>query len=76
MYYTHYGWFGFCPVYIADPWGRCPNVTYRHPILKPLLDLNIRLQQTAIFLCSMVNPEWEPAWKIRLTGKLSNPVRC
>lgn len=68
--YTHYGWFGFCPVYIRNPDDRAPEVKARHPWLHPLLLLNVQLQQMAIFVCSMMYPEWTPTWKIRLSGKL------
>lgn len=74
--YTHYGWFGFCPVYINDPWGRAPGVVARHAWLHPLLKLNVFLQQAAIVFCSIINPEWTPSWKIRLSGKLEQPVSC
>lgn len=70
MTYTHYGWLGFCPVYIKDPYGRAPGVVARYAWLHPLLKLNIFLQELAIGACSLVNPHWEPVWKIRLTGKL------
>lgn len=74
MIYTHEGWFGFCPVYIADPYSRCPQLTYKRQWLKPLLFLNLALQQMAIVVCTLMDPEWEPTWKIRLTGKLEKPV--
>ena len=74
MRYTHKGWFGFCPVYLANPHSQCPNVTYRHWWLKPVLHLNVVLQQAAIMMCSVMAPDWEPTWKIRLTGKLEKEV--
>lgn len=68
--YTHRGWFGFCPIYIGDPYGKCPDIIARHRWLHPLLELNVWLQEVAIGMCTMMNPEWEPVWKIRLTGKM------
>lgn len=68
--YSHRGWFGFCPIYINDPYGHSPNITPRRSWLMPLLRLAIGVQQAAIATCTLVNPEWEPTWKIRLTGKL------
>lgn len=73
MKYTHYGWFGFCPVYISDPYGPCPELTHRHEWLAWVLQLNIKLQEMAIFVCSMMDPYWTPVWKIRLSGKLITP---
>jgi hypothetical protein len=70
MKYSHYGWFGFCPVYIANPFGACPEVTERYWWLAPVLVLNIKLQGLAIGVCSLIDPYWTPAWKIRLSGKI------
>ncbi len=67
--YTHKGWFGFCPVFIEDPHGRCPNLTSRHPLLMPILRFNVWLQELSIATCSLMAPDWEPTWSIRLTGK-------
>jgi len=69
MKYTHKGWFGFCPVYLADTFSGNPIVVPRRDWLRPLLDLAIAVQETSIGVCSLMNPHWEPMWKIRLTGK-------
>jgi hypothetical protein len=76
MTYTHYGWFGFCPIYLANPYSQSPDLTSRAEWLMPLLKLNVALQQAAIGVCTLMNPEWVPTWKIRLSGKLEKPVRC
>ena len=76
MTYSHIGWFGFCPVYIANPHGPCPELTPRKPWLMWLMHLNVALQQATISVCSMMDSSWEPTWKIRLSGKLVTPVRC
>lgn len=76
MKYTHYGWFGFCPVYLANPFSHCPDVVARKAWLHWLLKLNVFVQQVSIATCKSFNEDWEPAWKIRLSGKLSSPVRC
>lgn len=68
--YTHKGWMGFCPIYLRDPYTNNPSITPRRSWLMPVLKLNIFLQELAIGACSLVNPHWEPVWKIRLTGKL------
>jgi hypothetical protein len=68
--YTHKGWFGFCPVYLRNTFTSNPGVMPRYRWLTPVLYLNVWLQEIGIGLCSMVDPEWEPTWKIRLTGEL------
>lgn len=68
--YTHRGWFGFCPIYIGGIHTDCPDVKARRPWLEKLLFLNIWLQETSIAFCSMVDPGWEPTWKIRITSEV------
>lgn len=69
MKYSHKGWFGFCPVYVNAPYSGCPSVCPRWPWLMPLMHLNVFIQRTAIGFCSLMDPTWEPGWKLRLTGK-------
>lgn len=69
MKYSHRGWFGFCPVYVNNPYTNCPSVCPRHPLLMPLMYLNVEIQRMAIAACAMMAPDWEPVWKIKLTGK-------
>jgi hypothetical protein len=68
MKYSHRGWFGFCPVYVDKPWSESPTVCPRHPVLIPLMRLNVFIQRMAISACLIMNPEWTPTWKIKLTG--------
>lgn len=67
--FTHYGWFSFCPVYVGGD-KEAPDVMARHRWLQPLLHLAVYVQGLAIGLCSMVNPDWEPTWRIRITGAI------
>lgn len=69
--YTHRGWFGFCPIYLGGINTDCPNVMARRRWLEPLLHFCIGIQEAAIGVCTLVNPQWEPVWKIRITGKLT-----
>jgi hypothetical protein len=70
MKYTHKGWFGFCPILLANPFSNNPDVTSRTEWLMPFLRFNIWLQGLAIGICKMMDPDWEPTWKIRVSGKL------
>lgn len=38
-------------------------------MLMPLMRLAILSQRMAISVCQMMDPYWDPAWKIKLTGK-------
>ena len=69
--FTHYGWFSFCPVYIADPYTNNPTLRSRRVWMQPLLKLAVAVQSLAIGVCTMMNPDWIPTWKIKITGKVS-----
>jgi len=69
MKYSHKGWFGFCPIYVNNPYSNCPDVCPRRPWLMPLMRLNIEIQRLAVGVCMMMDPYWSPVWKVRLTGK-------
>ena len=69
MKYSHRGWFGFCPVYINNPWSGSPSVCPRAKWLMPLMLLNVAIQRMAIAACLLVNPYWSPTWKMRVTGE-------
>lgn len=68
--YTHTGWFGMCPVYVADIDRDCVRLKPRWNVCLPLFWLSYQLQSMAIGVCSMADPSWQPTWKILLTGKL------
>lgn len=67
--FTHYGWFGFCPVKVADPYGGEPCLAARWLILEPLFDLQEVIQGAVIWLCSAMDAEYEPMWRIKITGE-------
>lgn len=69
MKYSHKGWFGFCPVYVDNPFSESPKVCPRYSWLMPLMYFNIEIQRLAISACQLMDPYWSPVWKIKLTGK-------
>jgi hypothetical protein len=71
--FTHYGWFGCCPVKIGDLDSDAPVLAPRWMVLEWLFDIQEVVQGLAIGLCSMLNPEYEPQWKIRVSGEI--PLR-
>lgn len=68
--YTHIGWIGLCPVYIGDLDKEGPCVKVRYPWLEYWLDFNDWLIGFAIWCYSAMNPDWEPMFPIRITGKI------
>lgn len=62
--FTHKGWLGLCPVYIADLESDCPTLEPRHWVFEPLLDFSTLMFQ---FLGQFVE---EPAFPLRITGEL------
>lgn len=74
MQYTHKGWFGLCPIYIGsidqDPIEMCPRYNW----LGWLFDFSVAVQEFSIEFLSAINPEYEPAWAIKVTGELDAPI--
>ena len=73
--YTHKGWFGMCPIYLAridSPSG--PDVDERHWLLTPWMNFNEWLVGAWIFVRSMFDPDYEPMFPMLVTGKLESPV--
>lgn len=67
---THKGWFSFCPVYVDMDYGDGPAIEARWAILEPLLSLATWMQGTAVFVAQFIDPDYEPAFRIRLTAEL------
>lgn len=66
---THKGWFLFCPVYVnMELTPEAPHLWARWECLEWLLSVAHWCQVSAIGFLSRVDPDYEPAWAIRLTG--------
>lgn len=70
---THKGWFGVCPIYIADP-DDAMFVHPRHWTLAWLLWLSEGIYDVAFIACAVINPAFEPKWPIRISGELARPI--
>jgi hypothetical protein len=68
--FTHVGWFSFCPVYIAEPYGGNPILRSRYVWLKPVLRLAVAMQRVAIMVCMCTNPHWQPTWRLKVSGEV------
>lgn len=70
------GWFGICPVwvsFIGDGDGDGVELDLRFPLTGWLFWLNEQLMAASIFVMSVINPDWEPAWPIRTTDPDYDP---
>jgi hypothetical protein len=65
--YTHYGWFGFCPVKIGGLDTPAPLVAPRWWWLEPVFWLAEQHESTTIFLRSIFMPDVERLWALRVT---------
>lgn len=70
--YTHKGWIGLCPVWLADIDTDCPYVWPRYG-LGILLTISELIFGAMNWLRSLVNSEFEPTWPILITGELRRP---
>jgi hypothetical protein len=69
---THKGWFGICPVYIAGLDSHELHVWERHMIFMPLFWFSAAMQGVCIFIISMLKADYEPAFAVRITGRVDN----
>jgi hypothetical protein len=65
---THKGWLGFCPIYVGNLHGDSPLVVERWRILAPLLWFNTWIFGLFFTMATMIDPEYEPQWPLRITG--------
>jgi hypothetical protein len=68
--WTHKGWLLMCPIYISEIDTDCPVIMERWDILSSWLWVNEQLSMALIGLLSLMNPDYEPAFVIRVTGEL------
>lgn len=69
---THKGWFGICPVYLANLDSAAPLVVERHWVLLPLMLLS-ECCFGLVFVLGSFLAGFEPAWPLRVTGELAPP---
>lgn len=68
--FTHKGWFGICPVYLADLESDAPLIDPRHWVLAPLMWASEVMYAVVFHVRGFMDPEFEPVWPIRITGEL------
>lgn len=70
--YTHKGWFGICPIYIANMHSECPQLIERSFIFWPLLFISEAGFRLLMVMHSLVDPDYIPAWPVLITGEIKN----
>jgi len=70
--YTHYGWFGICPVYLGDISGEAPVMAERNWVPGWWLSVSEWIFGKCILLRSIVDADYEPMWPIAIGGE----IRC
>jgi hypothetical protein len=68
--YSHRGWFGICPIYLGNLHSDAPAVAPRWELAVPLFVVSEWWQGACIYICTLVDPEYIPCWKFRITGEL------
>lgn len=68
--FTHRGWLGLCPVYIGNLESDSPLLMARRPWLEWLLTASTWGFHTVNIVCSALNPNFEPGFPIRVTGRI------
>lgn len=69
--FTHYGLlYGVVPVYLSRVDTDCPDLVERHWSLIPLMWLCEQAFGLYCLTATAVNPEFEPAFPITITGEI------
>ena len=70
MKFTHIGWFGFCPIKIADLDSEVPLLAPRWAILAPVFWLAEQMEAAAIAHATLYGRE--PQWGFKVTGEITS----
>lgn len=68
--FTHYGWFNLIPVYVDMTNPDCPDIEVRHWSLEIPLDITSAIFDMFCWVVTLINPEVEPMFAIRITGEI------
>lgn len=72
--FTHYGWFGICPILIADPDNATPTFRPRYNYTEWLFDFSDWMFDRCNDIMELINPDHEPGFPYTVKGKLDIPV--
>lgn len=72
--FTHYGWFGLCPVIFAGIESGEPFIEPRFEFLRFLFVFSEFLIESYLNLRCAMNPEFEPMLPIVVSGELDRKI--
>jgi hypothetical protein len=67
--FTHKGWFFMCPIYLNADDGEGMSVAARWECLEWWFTVNAFICDCVNYLLESINPEYEPHFPFRVTGK-------
>lgn len=71
--WTHDGWMLLCPVKLSGVDSGDLIVAARWDLLEPWLTVQHWCQAAMIWLLTLLDPSYEPAWMFRITGERRAP---
>jgi hypothetical protein len=69
-HFTHKGWLGICPVYIADTFTEEPTIEPRHWMFELPMVLSSSWCIVWSRICRFFNPAYDPGFTLHLTGEV------
>ena len=67
--WTHSGWLGICPIYLADIESDEPHVEPRHWVFWPLFWLSVYLFDFMNVVMGLMDEDHEPGYPMKITGE-------
>lgn len=71
--FTHYGWFGLCPIIIANPDGDLPVFQARYRFTEWLFDFSDWMYQRCNDFMVLIDSDYEPGYPFTIKGELNPP---
>lgn len=68
-HFTHRGWYFFVPIYLTL--DDCPKVSARNGVPEWLMDLAEAVFGACVFVRSLLDPDYEPLYPLRVTGEIT-----
>lgn len=72
--FTHYGWFGLCPILISGHDTDLPTFQPRYDYTDWLFDFSDWMFDRCNDILSWLNEDYEPGFPYRISGKLETPI--
>lgn len=72
--FTHYGWFGLCPIIIAQHDSDMPVFQARYRFTEWLFDFSDWMYERCNDILTFMNPDYEPGYPFTIRGELDPPL--